>query len=218
MTPTTDRSLTSDDTLVGLVDHVDATYEVHWSANEHPDPEKATPATITLDGAVLTTLTPTAGGAFSSGQEAFERAHRYITEGGLEEDRVKSAARVIAGCWPNGRGIRTTDAVLLARALADAGHLKPDLPVVCVDGTEDFVTTFHSRIGCTAPVSEFASQIIVIHGDEDASDVTLDFSDKRLTAITPDKLDSLIACLLAARQVRDHHAEAEEAADGAQNH
>lgn len=117
---------------------------------------------------------------------------------------IDRAADFIARCWPNGRGIRKDDAAELARELHEAGLLMPALPVVCVDATEDMVTTFHNRIGCTAPISVYAPQIITIHGDEDASDVTLNFSDRRMSAVTPEQLDSLIAALIAARTHRNH--------------
>lgn len=41
---------------------------------------------------------------------------------------IDRAADVIAGCWPNGRGVRKDDAIVLARALADAGLRVLDLP------------------------------------------------------------------------------------------
>lgn len=48
-----------------------------------------------------------------------------------EEEGVSATSRaadVIARCWPNGRGVRKDDSAILARALADARLLRPDLP------------------------------------------------------------------------------------------
>lgn len=42
--------------------------------------------------------------------------------------RIDEAARVIAGCWPEGQAVEKTRAAILARALAGAGLLAPELP------------------------------------------------------------------------------------------
>lgn len=46
---------------------------------------------------------------------------------------IDRAADVIAGCWPNGRGVRKDDADILARALADDGRLAREWPAGTAD-------------------------------------------------------------------------------------
>ena len=84
-------------------------------------------------------------------------------------------------------------------ALEAAGLLMPDLPKPHEVEFPGFATFNLPGSGCSIPLDDYAPQVMVIFGDEECSDATTDAGD-RLTAIKPEDLDKLIACLLAARE------------------
>ena len=84
-------------------------------------------------------------------------------------------------------------------ALEAAGLLVPDLPKPHEVEFPGFATFNLPGAGCSIPLDDYAPQVMVIFGDEECSDATTDAGD-RLTAIKPEDLDKLIACLLAARE------------------
>ena len=84
-------------------------------------------------------------------------------------------------------------------ALEAAGLLAPDLPKPHEVEFPGFATFNLPGAGCSIPLDDYAPQVMVIFGDEECSDATTDAGD-RLTAIKPEDLDKLIACLLAARE------------------
>ena len=86
-----------------------------------------------------------------------------------------------------------------ARKLLEAGLLAPDLPKPHEVEFPGFATFNLPGAGCSIPLDDYAPQVMVIFGDEECSDATTDAGD-RLTAIKPEDLDKLIACLLAARE------------------
>ena len=86
-----------------------------------------------------------------------------------------------------------------ALALKTAGLLAPDLPKPHEVEFPGFAIFNLPGAGCSIPLDGYAPQVMVIFGDEECSDATTDAGD-RLTAIKPEDLDKLIACLLAARE------------------
>ena len=90
----------------------------------------------------------------------------------------------------------------LIHAIHDAGLLMPDLPKPHEVEFPGFATFNLPGAGCSIPLDDYAPQVMVIFGDEECSDATTDAGD-RLTAIKPEDLDKLIACLLAAREAME---------------
>ena len=86
-----------------------------------------------------------------------------------------------------------------ANALEAAGLLMPDLPKPHEVEFPGFAIFNLPGAGCSIPLDDYAPQVMVIFGDEECSDATTGAGD-RLTAIKPEDLDKLIACLLAARE------------------
>ena len=84
-------------------------------------------------------------------------------------------------------------------ALEAAGLLMPDLPKPHEVEFPGFATFNLPGAGCSIPLDDYAPQVMVIFGDEECSDATAG-AGARLTAIKPEDLDKLIACLLAARE------------------
>lgn len=101
----------------------------------------------------------------------------------------------------------TRDSAPAHEIVADLEHdglIMPDLPEPHVTKLDGFVYATFPGAGCAAPTGRFAPQFITIFGDEDCSDATLDAAEDRLTAIKPEDLDRLIACLLAVRAAADY--------------
>lgn len=112
--------------LVGYVTHREEIYEVRWPGSGDSSEGLEAPATIHRDSCTDYTFRPPAGGPFEDAADVLCWVNKLVTEGIFERGVVKSAAKTIAACWPNGRGVRKEDAILLARALDEQGLLTED--------------------------------------------------------------------------------------------
>lgn len=101
---------------------------------------------------------------------------------------------------PRYRGVENDIPKYIAHALDVSGLLIRELPEPHVTNMGGSVSATFPGAGCVAPTDKYGPQFIIIFGDEEASDATL-AAGERLTAIKPEDLDKLIACLITTRNL-----------------